>query len=225
MAASHEGKLKTRRLEAVSSSYAATKPSAVRGADPPLIPQKLENSYQTTWDGPMSNQWLRPEDWRSHSMQRFRAVDSSSESSSLFSSFSDEGSCSTESTNDSSSTGDFSDYIFGEVGSSWYRNYGLASDSDVGSSMFSRQSAGTQGSGADGAWGRLPHNGISWGGDMEGEGNSSPFLYNGGSKHGKIWTTQFGGSTSETDLGRLVDVKSGAPFKRASRGRSAQTFY
>lgn len=232
MAVSHEGKLKMRNLEAVPSSLAATKPrsnSAVPGVDRSMIQRKPENSCWTTWDGPTSNQWLRPEDWRSHSMQRVGVVDSSSESSSLFSCCSDEGSCSTESTNDSASTGDFSDYIFGEVGNSWYRNYGLSSDSDITPSLFSRPSGSSRSNGGDGVRRRLPHQGSSWGEELEGEGNSS-FLYNGTSKHSKMCTTQFGGSSSETDLGRLVagkpiDVKSGVPFKRASRERSAQTFY
>jgi len=42
--------------------------------------------------------------------------DSSSDNSSLFSSNSDEGSCSTDSTSDSISTDDFADYIFGDLG-------------------------------------------------------------------------------------------------------------
>ena len=240
-----------RNLEAVPSSHAIaaggklSSNSVVPGVDPSTMRRKLESSNWTTCDSPTSNQGLRPEDWRSHSMQWVGAVDSSSESSSLFSCCSDEGSCSTESTNDSSSTGDFSEYLFGEVGSCWYRNYGLSSDTDVSSSLNSRRSGSSSSSSSSssqssGGGRRVPHRVSSWGGNLEGEGNSS-FLYNGPSNYSKISctttttsTTQFGGSSSETDFGRLVAGNSGVPFKRAGgrererereRERSAQTFY
>ncbi|KAG4402510.1 hypothetical protein GLYMA_02G213400v4 [Glycine max] len=48
--------------------------------------------------------------------KRILEEDSSSDNSSLISSNSDEGSCSTDSTADSTSTDDFADYIFGDVG-------------------------------------------------------------------------------------------------------------
>lgn len=79
-----------------------------------------------------------------HQLQRILEEDSSSDSSSLFSSTSDEGSCSTEGTRDSASTDDLSDYIFVDAvrgcSSSW-RN---SSDSDTSSSssspLYSRHS-------------------------------------------------------------------------------------
>ncbi|CAJ1971680.1 unnamed protein product [Sphenostylis stenocarpa] len=48
--------------------------------------------------------------------RRILEEDSSSDNSSLISSTSDEGSCSTDSTSDSTSTEDFADYIFGDLG-------------------------------------------------------------------------------------------------------------
>ncbi|OIV96592.1 hypothetical protein TanjilG_28449 [Lupinus angustifolius] len=78
-----------------------------------------------------------------HHLRRILEEDSSSDSSSLLSSNSDEGSCSTDSTRDSTSTDDFSDYIFGDSGNGWsstWRN----SDSDFSftpsSSLNSRHS-------------------------------------------------------------------------------------
>ncbi|XP_027355033.1 ubiquitin carboxyl-terminal hydrolase 16-like isoform X2 [Abrus precatorius] len=71
-----------------------------------------------------------------HHLKRILEEDSSSDNSSLISSNSDEGSCSTDSTRDSTSTDDFSDYIFGDSGNGWssmWRN----SDSDSSSSSSS----------------------------------------------------------------------------------------
>lgn len=79
-----------------------------------------------SFDG-SSNQSLDPDDWRSHSMYRVPAMDSSSESSSIFSS-SDASSCSTVSTKDSSSNEDFSDYLFGQVGANPYSQFGRSLD-------------------------------------------------------------------------------------------------
>ncbi|KAK9284688.1 hypothetical protein L1049_023864 [Liquidambar formosana] len=128
--ASHDGKLKRRNLEAVPSSLKTSKAksnSVKPSAD--LSQQKLGKSpYRMNVDGPNSNQFFDPEDPRFHSMRRFRMADSSSESSSLFS-CSDVGSCSTESTKDSASAEDFSDYIFGDVEPNWYSPYGLPVDS------------------------------------------------------------------------------------------------
>lgn len=71
---------------------------------------------------------------RFHHLKRVLEEDSSSDSSSLFSSRnSDELSCSTDSTRDSTSMDDFSDYLFGDSGHGWsspWRN----SDSDSSSS-------------------------------------------------------------------------------------------
>lgn len=71
-----------------------------------------------------------------HHLKRILEEDSSSDSSSLFSSNSDEGSCSTDSTRDSTSTDDFSDYIFGDSGHGW-SNAWRNSDSDTSSSSSS----------------------------------------------------------------------------------------
>ncbi|KAK7301113.1 hypothetical protein RJT34_11974 [Clitoria ternatea] len=65
-----------------------------------------------------------------HHLKKILEEDSSSDNSSLISNNSDEGSCSTDSTLDSTSTDDFGDYIFGDKGPGWggmLRN----SDSDV----------------------------------------------------------------------------------------------
>ncbi|EXC16662.1 Ubiquitin carboxyl-terminal hydrolase 16 [Morus notabilis] len=56
---------------------------------------------------------------RYHRLQRILEEDSSSDNSSLISNNSDEGSCSTDSTRDSTSTDDLSDYIFGDSGRVW----------------------------------------------------------------------------------------------------------
>lgn len=76
-----------------------------------------------------------------HRLRRILEDDTSSDNSSLFSSNSDEGSCSTDSTRDSSSTDDISEFIFGDSGgfgwNSPWRNY---SDSDTMSSSSSSPS-------------------------------------------------------------------------------------
>lgn len=51
-----------------------------------------------------------------HHLKRILEEDSSSDNSSLISSNSDECSCSTDSTSDSTSTDDFADYVFGDLG-------------------------------------------------------------------------------------------------------------
>ncbi|XP_061348048.1 ubiquitin carboxyl-terminal hydrolase 16-like [Gastrolobium bilobum] len=69
-----------------------------------------------------------------HHLRRILEEDSSSDNSSLISSNSDEGSCSTDSTCESTSTDDFADYIFGDLGRGWcgkLRN----SDSDTSSAL------------------------------------------------------------------------------------------
>ncbi|KAJ4827956.1 hypothetical protein Tsubulata_032831 [Turnera subulata] len=67
------------------------------------------------------------DDWRFYSMQRVRRVDSSSESSSIFSS-SDASSCST-STKGSVRSDDLSDFLFGGLEPGWYDNCGRTSNS------------------------------------------------------------------------------------------------
>lgn len=68
-----------------------------------------------------------------HRLQRILEEDSSSDNFSFTSSNSDEGSCSTDSTRDSTSTEDLSDYIFGGWNSPWKS----MSDSDTSSSSSS----------------------------------------------------------------------------------------
>ncbi|GLT71465.1 hypothetical protein SLA2020_434810, partial [Shorea laevis] len=73
---------------------------------------------------------------RNPHLQRILEEDSSSDNSSLISNNSDEGSCSTDSTRDSTSTDDLSDFIFGDSGRCWNGNSGNP-DSDTSSSSSS----------------------------------------------------------------------------------------
>ncbi|KAL6225095.1 hypothetical protein ACLB2K_003947 [Fragaria x ananassa] len=112
---SQAGSSNRRNSEAVPSSLTKSK---LRSTVPSVIscaaqPTSSRNRDRMSFDG-SSNQSLDPDDWRSHSMYRVPATDSSSESSSIFSS-SDASSCSTVSTKDSSSNEDFSDYLFGQA--------------------------------------------------------------------------------------------------------------
>ncbi|CAJ1973988.1 unnamed protein product [Sphenostylis stenocarpa] len=71
-----------------------------------------------------------------HHLKKILEEDSSSDNSSLISNNSDEGSCSTDSTRDSTSTDDLTDYLFGDSGNGWsslWRN----SDYDTSSSSSS----------------------------------------------------------------------------------------
>ncbi|KAK9136113.1 hypothetical protein Syun_015443 [Stephania yunnanensis] len=70
---------------------------------------------------------------------RFSTADSSSDSSSLLS-CSDEGSCSTDSTRDSTSTEDLSEYIFGESGHGWNSPWRSAAEDSNDHSSCSRRS-------------------------------------------------------------------------------------
>ncbi|CAL0319303.1 unnamed protein product [Lupinus luteus] len=78
-----------------------------------------------------------------HHLRRILEEDSSSDNSSLLSSNSDEGSCSTDSTRDSTSTDDFSHYIFGDSGNGWsttWRNSDSEFSPTRSSSLNSRHS-------------------------------------------------------------------------------------
>ncbi|XP_028777759.1 ubiquitin carboxyl-terminal hydrolase 16 isoform X2 [Neltuma alba] len=81
---------------------------------------------------PSGSPTLDPFNSKFHHMKRILEDDSSSDNSSLISTNSDEGSCSTDSTRYSTSTDDFSEYIFGESGCGWKN-----SDSDTSSSSSS----------------------------------------------------------------------------------------
>ncbi|RYQ81636.1 hypothetical protein Ahy_Scaffold1g107510 isoform D [Arachis hypogaea] len=117
-------KFKRRNLEAIPSTSKTRSSTTAPSADSSSLQQK--HGKHPSWsvlDDSLSNDFAYPEEWRFH-----YGMDSSSESSSLFSS-SDASSCSTSSIKDSASSADFSDYIFGEVGSNWYNNQGLSSNS------------------------------------------------------------------------------------------------
>lgn len=196
---SHGGRSKKRNLEAVPSS---------------LTTSKTESNAVA---GRRNNQSFHLDDWRFHSMQRVAAVDSSSESSSLFSS-SDASSCSTVSSKDSASTGDLSDYIFGEVRPGWYSHYGLSSDS-VSSSSYGNLDADSE---VDNGWRE----------DLDGNGNSA-ILYSDTTRHHRKSSCQFGSSSSTSrdadfeqfGYANLSVVNSGVSLRRPSGDRSAQTFY
>ncbi|KAF8406084.1 hypothetical protein HHK36_008164 [Tetracentron sinense] len=206
--------------------------------------------YWTTLEGHARSGSFDPDDGRFHLMHRIPKVDSSSDNSSLFS-CSDEGSCSTESNRDSTSTEEFSDYIFGETGHSWNSPWRISSDSEASSSpMFSRlsphavsdrhasgfpemslyQNYNADSSVEGGAMARRPQGG-SRREDSEGKG-SPPFLYSDTVKQCIKLTNPISSSSRsrETDSERLggvshFDVKSGVSFRRSTRERTAQTFY
>ncbi|KAG5059203.1 hypothetical protein JHK87_000232 [Glycine soja] len=130
---SSAGKFKRRNLEAIPASSKTRSNSMATSGESPSLQQK-HGKYPNWNDGDDSlrNDFAYPEEWRFQYGGRNTMVDSSSESS-LFSS-SDASSCSTASIKDSASSADFSDYIFGEVGPSWYSHYGLSSNMGASSS-------------------------------------------------------------------------------------------
>uniref|UniRef100_A0A2N9ENU9 USP domain-containing protein n=1 Tax=Fagus sylvatica TaxID=28930 RepID=A0A2N9ENU9_FAGSY len=173
-----------------------------------------------------NNQSFHPDERRFHSIPRFPAVDSSSESSSLFGS-SDASSCSTASTKDSASTGDLSDYIFGEAGPNWRSHYGLASDS-VSSSSYCDFDADSEAYNDN--W-RLASRQNGWREGLNGDGNSAT-LYTDTTRQRRKSFSHFGYSSTsrDTDLEQFAFanppvVNSGVSLRRASVDRSAQTFY
>ncbi|KAF9603455.1 hypothetical protein IFM89_036248 [Coptis chinensis] len=100
-----------------------------------------EYPYQMTSDA--RSEVFDPFNRRVHQVNRVPFLDSSSDSSSLFS-CSDEGSCSTESTRHSTSTDDLSDYIFGDSRFGWSSPWRGSDESDVScSSPFLRASPST----------------------------------------------------------------------------------
>ncbi|XP_021630603.1 ubiquitin carboxyl-terminal hydrolase 17 isoform X2 [Manihot esculenta] len=121
----HGLKSKKRNLEAVPSRLSTSKVrsnSQCASTDPSKAQQKHgKYPYWTTPDDFTGYRLRDLDDWR------FQPVDSSSESSSLFS-WSDASSCSTASTKDSVKSEDFSDFLFGEVGPGWYGRPGIAGD-------------------------------------------------------------------------------------------------
>ncbi|KAJ6304695.1 hypothetical protein OIU78_020297 [Salix suchowensis] len=129
-----------------------------------------------------------------HRLQRILEEDSSSDNFSFTSGNSDEGSCSTDSTRDSTSTDDLSDYIFGGWNSWWN-----TSDSDTSSSsspLYSRQS---------------PHAEMNQRGSYADSGV-------GGSDY---WDSIPSGSSKLVYLeGSVNGVKSGVSFRRSASERT-----
>ncbi|XP_050371388.1 ubiquitin carboxyl-terminal hydrolase 17-like [Argentina anserina] len=143
-ALSHTETSNRRNSDAVPSSLTKSKlrymvPSMNSSTAQPTFSRDRD---EMSFDG-SSNNSLEPDDWRSYSMYRVPAMDSSSENSSIFSS-PDASSCSTVSTKDSSSNEDFSDYIFGQVGTNPYNQFGRSSDV-VTPSMFPNFDVDTKG--------------------------------------------------------------------------------
>lgn len=127
------GKFKRRNLEAIPAVSETRSNSMATSADSPSLQQKHgKHSHGNTVDDSFSKEPAYPEEWRFNYHRRNTMVDSSSESS-LFSS-SDASSYSTASTKYSTSTADFSDYLFGEAGSNWHDHYGSSSNSVASSS-------------------------------------------------------------------------------------------
>ncbi|KAF2283913.1 hypothetical protein GH714_017150 [Hevea brasiliensis] len=127
----HGVKSKKRNLEAVPSRLSTSKVrsnSHCSSTDPSKAQQKHgKYPYWAASDDFTGNRLHDPDD------RRFHPVDSSSESSSLFS-WSDASSCSTASTKDSVKSEDFSDFLFGEVGPGWYGHPGISADTVAPSS-------------------------------------------------------------------------------------------
>ena len=204
----HGGKPKKKNLEAIPSGAGKCKSksnSAILTADFAATQQKFSPD---------------PYDWR---LYKVRGADSSSESSSIFS-CSDASSSSTVSTKDSASTDDFSDYIFGEAGSRFYRRYSHSSDADA-STSYSKFDADLKGE--NNMWRRPPPpQGNGW--EFEREGNSK-ILYNDAIKHRRKSTSQLDRSLRETDFANVLwanpfDVRTDVS-RRVNLERSAQTFY
>lgn len=114
-----DGKTK-RNMEAISSKKKnpKSKPSSISRNNGPTLPHQRSDKH-LSWMSPndfTGNQVPDPEGWVFHSTHRNPMMDSSSDSSSIFSA-SDAGSYSTDSTKDSSAE-EISGYIFGPC--SWY---------------------------------------------------------------------------------------------------------
>lgn len=164
---------------------------------------------------------------RFHQLQKILEEDSS-DSSSLISSNSDEGSCSTDSTRDSSSTDDISDYIFGDSGCGWNSPWRNSSDSDTSSlssssplatrhsAFSSSDQADYTGSGMEG----VGHSRSNEQEDLEGRGNVSILHYDTTKQCRKLASSSCRVTDSES-LGwvsPLNDVKSGVSFRKATKG-------
>ncbi|KAF1873313.1 hypothetical protein Lal_00027351 [Lupinus albus] len=125
-AISYAGKLKRRSFEAIPAASKTRSNSVAAVADSPsLHPKQCRYPHWNAVNDSINNGFaVYPEQWRFNYGGRNTLMDSSSESSSLFSLFG-ASSCSTASIKESASPADFSDYIFGESGPSWYSHYGI----------------------------------------------------------------------------------------------------
>ncbi|KAL5820025.1 hypothetical protein ACOSQ4_023867 [Xanthoceras sorbifolium] len=204
---SHGLRSKKRSVEAIPSSLNASKwrsNSSIPNAD-----SKSQRKPGST----SNHQFFDQEEWRYQTTQRIPRVDSSSESSSIFSS-SDASSCSTASTKDSSRSEDLSDFIFGDVGPSWYSRYEFPSNSVTSSSYTNYENDSEE---ENDGWGH------GWGRD-----GKPAILYNTDSlKHYRNVSDQFVSSSNrDRECEQVVwadpyDVR----LRRGSGDRSAQTFY
>ncbi|XP_019445403.1 PREDICTED: ubiquitin carboxyl-terminal hydrolase 17 [Lupinus angustifolius] len=124
-AISSAGKLKRRSFEAVPAASKTRSHSVAAVADSPsLQPKQCRYPHWNAVNDSVNNGFaVYPEQWRFNYGGRNTLMYSSSESSSLFSS-SDASSCGTASIKESASPADFSDYIFGESGPTWYSHCG-----------------------------------------------------------------------------------------------------
>ncbi|KAG7966541.1 hypothetical protein I3843_08G055400 [Carya illinoinensis] len=152
---------------------------------------------------------------RSLQLQRIPEDDSSSDSSSLLSN-SDEGSCSTDSTRDSTSTDELSDFIFGESGQGW-NSPSRSPDSNTSSSS-SAPSPSRHSPISYSKPDALGFTGTSW---SQAEG-SVPFLHSDTTRRCRKLVSS--SSCRETDSKRLGsnpihDVNSGVSFKKSTRER------
>ncbi|KAG2698777.1 hypothetical protein I3760_07G164200 [Carya illinoinensis] len=149
-------------------------------------------------------------------LQRILVEDSSSDNSSLISSNSDEGSCSTDSTRDSTSTDELSDFIFGDSGQRW----NSPSDSDTSSTSSSPSPSPSP----------LRHSPPSYSEQYATHGSQAegnvPFLHSDTTRNcRKLVTSSSSNSCRETDSQRLGsnpfrDVNSGISFRKSTRERT-----
>ncbi|KAF8024792.1 hypothetical protein BT93_F1846 [Corymbia citriodora subsp. variegata] len=108
--------------DSITSADPRNKPMNVKSSRKSAVPKSgftnLRNNHQSsTYRNDLASGHSYDLDF--NPLHRYHREDSSSDVSSLFSSNSDEGSCSTISTRDSPSYDDLSDFIFGDSSSSW----------------------------------------------------------------------------------------------------------
>ncbi|KAI9165768.1 hypothetical protein LWI28_020069 [Acer negundo] len=205
---SHGTRSKKRNVEAVPSGLNASKLRS--NSSIPSVDSKAHRKLGST-----SNQFFDQEEWRYQLIQqRIPRVDSSSESSSIFSS-SDASSCSTASTKGSSRSEDLSDFIFGDMGPSWYSRYEIPSNSVTSSSYQNYENEN------DG-WGH------GWREDLGRDGKPAILYNTNSSKHYRNLSQQFVSSSNrEIESGQVVwdNNPYNVRLRRAGGDRSAQTFY